>query len=93
MIKGLLPIGSVVLLKDSTKRLMVIGVCQKGGADPNKVWDYAGVVFPEGYISSDKVFLFDTEQIETIYQIGLLDGESLSFKAKADELRNKIKNN
>ena len=28
MFTGLLPIGSVVLLKDSTKRVMIIGYCQ-----------------------------------------------------------------
>lgn len=91
MIQGLLPIGSVVLLKDSTKRLMIIGVCQKGGSDPEKLWDYAGVLFPEGYISSDKVFLFDASQIGQIYQIGYLDVESINFKLKADEMIKKLK--
>lgn len=28
MFEGLLPIGSVVLLTNSTKRVMIIGVCQ-----------------------------------------------------------------
>ena len=91
MFQGLLPIGSVVLLKDSTKRVMIIGLCQKGTSDPDKVWDYAGVVFPEGYMSADKVFLFDTAQIEQIYQIGYLDAESHNFKMKADELIKKLK--
>ncbi len=91
MLQGLLPIGSVVLLKDSTKRVMIIGVCQKGAKDPSKIWDYAGVVFPEGYLSGDKVFLFDTEQIGQIYQIGYLDAESLAFKAKADKAIKELK--
>lgn len=29
MLQGILPIGTVVLLKNATKRLMIIGVCQK----------------------------------------------------------------
>ena len=91
MFHGLLPIGSVVLLNDSTKRVMIIGLCQKGGNDPEKVWDYAGVVFPEGYLSADKVFLFDTNQIKQVYQIGYLDVESLNFKMKADEIIKKLK--
>lgn len=91
MFQGLLPIGSVVLLKDSVKRVMIIGVCQRGANDPSKIWDYAGVVFPEGYLSSDKVFLFDTNQIGQIYQIGYLDVESLAFKVKADEAIQKLK--
>lgn len=91
MLQGLLPIGSVVLLKDSVKRVMIIGVCQRGANDPSKIWDYAGVVFPEGYLSSDKVFLFDTNQIGQIYQIGYLDVESLAFKVKADEAIQELK--
>lgn len=91
MFQGLLPIGSVVLLRDSTKRVMIIGVCQKGANDPTKIWDYAGVVFPEGYLSADKVFLFDTNQIGQIYQIGYLDAESLAFKVKADEAIKKLR--
>ncbi len=93
MFNGLLPIGSVVLLKESTKRVMIIGVCQKGVTTEEKIWDYSGVVFPEGYISSDKLFLFNNDQIENIYQIGLLDVESMNFKIRADkaikELREK----
>ena len=32
MIKGLLPIGLVVLIGDSKKRVMIVGVCQLGGS-------------------------------------------------------------
>lgn len=85
MLEGLLPIGTVVLLKDSTKKVMIIGVCQRGGSDPDKVWDYTGVVFPEGFIAPDKMFMFNNEQIEQIFAIGYQDAEQLAFKAKADE--------
>lgn len=91
MFQGLLPIGSVVLLKESTKRVMIIGVCQKGANNPEKIWDYAGVVFPQGYFSADKVFLFDTHQIDQIFQIGYLDAEALTFKQKADALIKDLK--
>ena len=43
----LLPIGSVVLIGNSKKKVMIVGVCQKGGQDPNAIWDYTGVIFPE----------------------------------------------
>lgn len=84
MLEGLLPIGSVVLLDNSTKKVMIIGVCQRGGSDPNAVWDYAGVVFPEGYLDSNKLFLFNNSQIDTIFAIGYQDAEELAFKSKAD---------
>lgn len=91
MFSGLLPIGSVVLLKDSSKRVMIVGVCQKGGKDPNTIWDYAGIVFPEGYISSDKMFLFNAGQIDQIYALGYQDAEQIAFGLKADEALKKIR--
>ena len=76
--KKFLPIGSVVLLKDSTKRIMIIGVKQKQ-ADSDKVWDYSACLYPEGVIDPDRLFLFDAEQIERLYFVGLQDGEGLMF--------------
>lgn len=86
MIRGLLPIGSVVLLGNSKKRVMIIGVAQRGVSQETKLRDYVGVVFPEGYLDSEKLFLFDNEQITQIYALGYQDAEQLAFKKKADEL-------
>ena len=84
-INGLLPIGSVVLLKKSTKRVMIMGVCQasKDGNDL-KIYDYSGVLFPEGYQNPNSTFLFNMSQIDRIYFIGCQDEESLNFKERAD---------
>ena len=91
MIEGLLPIGSVVLLKESTKRVMIMGVCQY--SDDKKLWDYCGCFYPEGYLGSDKIFLFNQEQIDKIFALGYQDQEQSAFKKKADgilaELRKK----
>ena len=59
--KKFLPIGSVVLLKDSKKRIMIVGVKQKQ-AYADKVWDYSACLYPEGILDPDKLFLFDHEQ-------------------------------
>lgn len=76
--KKFLPIGSVVLLKGSKKRVMIIGVKQKQvGTD--KIWDYSGCLYPEGVVDPNRLYLFDTEQIERLYFIGLQDGEGLNF--------------
>lgn len=92
MFKGLLPIGSVVLVGNSKKKVMIVGVCQKGGSDKEKIWDYTGVVYPEGFIDPQKMFLFNNEQITQIFALGYQDAEQLAFKEKADvvimELRN-----
>ena len=85
MINGLLPIGSVVLVGDSKKKVMIVGLCQKGGAE-GKLWDYTGVIFPEGYLDSNKMFLFNNEQITQVYALGYQDAEQLAFKAKVDEV-------
>ena len=84
MFNGLLPIGSVVLLHNSQKKVMIVGVCQHSGNDPDKIWDYTGVIFPEGFLAPDKMFMFDNEQIQQVYALGYQDAEQLEFKAKAD---------
>ncbi|MDR1565471.1 MAG: DUF4176 domain-containing protein [Oscillospiraceae bacterium] len=87
MLEGLLPIGSVVLLKNSTKRVMIIGFCQKNANKSEvQLWDYAGIVFPEGYLAADKVFLFNHEQVEKIYALGYQDEEQFVFKEKIDNI-------
>jgi len=91
MFEGLLPIGSVVLLKDSTKRVMIIGFCQKQAEKPDLLWDYSGCIFPEGYMSPDKTFLFNHEQIDKIYALGYQDEEQMKFKVKVDELTKKMR--
>lgn len=92
MFKGLLPIGSVVLLTGSKKKVMIIGVCQKAANNPDRIWDYTGVVFPEGFLSPDKMFMFNNEQIEQIYALGYQDKEQLAFKQKADAAIENLRN-
>lgn len=91
MLNGLLPIGSVVVVGNSTKKVMIIGVCQKGGQE-GKIWDYTGVVYPEGFLDPQKMFLFDNEQITQITALGYQDAEQLAFKEKADLAIAKLKN-
>ena len=91
-LSGLLPIGSVVLLKNSQKRVMIIGVCQKSiGEAEEQLWDYAGCVYPEGYMGPDKSFLFNNDQIERIYALGYQDEEQVAFKVKADALMTELR--
>lgn len=89
----LLSIGSVVLLKDSVKRVMIVGVCQKTVGETEKIWDYTGVVYPEGYLSSDKMFMFNHEQIERIYALGYQDEEQMAFNKKVEALLEDIRGN
>ena len=90
---GLLPIGSVVLLKDSTKRVMIIGFCQTQLTDINeeKIWDYAGCLYPEGYLKPDEIYLFNSEQIVKVFAFGYQDEEQLEFKKRADAVHAELR--
>lgn len=91
MFNGLLPIGSVVLIGNSKKKVMIIGVGQKGGSEEMKLWDYAGVIFPEGYLDPNKLFLFNNEQITQIYALGYQDAEQLAFKERVDKMMQELR--
>ena len=83
--KKFLPIGSVVLLKNSQKRIMIVGIKQKQ-VDSEKVWDYSACLYPEGVLDPDRLFLFDAEQIERLYFIGFQDGEGLEFQNRLNNM-------
>jgi len=77
--KALLPIGTVVLLKESTKRVMIYGRLQRE-LDGDRVWDYISCLFPEGNINQDHSFLFDNSQIESVFFVGCQDEEEMRFQ-------------
>ncbi len=81
-----LPVGTVVLLQNGTKRIMINGFCTMDANKPDKVYDYSGVLFPEGSLSSDQTLLFDHSQIVRIDHLGLQDQEEAEFKVKLNEL-------
>ncbi len=81
-----LPIGSVVMLKNGKKRLMVTGYAQIDMQKRDKVYDYSGCMFPEGVISTDKTLLFNHSDIEKIYCIGFKDEEQLQYNKKLQEV-------
>ena len=74
-----LPVGTVVLLKNGTKRVMINGFCTMDANHPEKVYDYSGVLFPEGSLSSDQTLLFDHNQIIQVFHMGLEDEEEKNF--------------
>ena len=87
--KKYLPIGTVVMLKGATKRVMISGFCAINGDDKLNVYDYSGCMYPEGFLSSNQTCLFNHDQIEKIYHLGLSDDEEeREFKAKLDKLVN-----
>lgn len=84
--KKYLPIGTVVMLKNGTKRVMITGFCAMSKENEKKIWDYSGCLYPEGFLSSDQTCLFNHSQIEKVYHLGLADDEEeKKFKTKLNE--------
>lgn len=75
-----LPIGTVVILKNGKKRVMISGFCVVDGDDNDKIWDYSGCLYPEGLIDISTICLFNHEQIQEVYHLGLVDDEEKKFK-------------
>lgn len=78
-IHELLPIGTVVRLRDGEKRLMICGVLQQEAQDAKGTYDYMGIFYPEGHIGEDFQYLFNHEDIEELYFRGYEDPEREEF--------------
>ena len=82
-----LPLGSIVLLKKATKKIVVIGYLVKEDGK-EKYWDYLGAPYPLGVLEPNKNLLFDREQIEKVVFTGYSDEEG---KKVIDFLNNRDK--
>lgn len=85
-IKELLPIGSIVLLKEGEKKLMVVGIMQLEADGDGKEYDYLGVLYPEGHIGDGFQYLFNHEDIKNVFFRGYEDSERRDFLTKLSEV-------
>ena len=90
--EGTLPIGSVVLLNNGTKRVMILGYLRYRAGDQSRIYDYCGCRYPEGFISPEKTAVFDHSDIAQIYSLGYQNAQQIAFRQKLSEIRNKKKN-
>lgn len=74
-----LPLGSVVLMKEAKKRIMITGYAVKAPESKDRLWDYIGCLWPEGMIAPDKNLVFDHKDIQQVYAIGYTDDEQKRF--------------
>ena len=75
-----LPIGTVVLLKNGKKEVMITSYCifpnnteYKEGQEvkaTKKMYEYAGCIYPEGILDSNVSCAFNHDQIVQILHIG-----------------------
>ena len=74
----MLPVGSVVLLKEATRYIIIIGYApvEEGST---KIYDYLGCAYPIGVIGHDRSLLFDKSQIDKVIFEGYQDEEGKKF--------------
>ena len=79
----LLPVGSIVLLKEAKRKVVIIGfaVVENGS---NEIWDYLGAPYPIGVISNDRNLIFNREQIQKVVFVGYSDEEDKSLRIEID---------
>lgn len=90
-IKDLLPIGSVIVMKEGEQPLMIYGIMQQEGMDglfkKAKKYDYICVPYPQGTMGES--FFANHEDIEKILFRGFEDNERIKF---LDELSKMYEN-
>ena len=77
--KEYLPIGTVVLLKNGSKKVMIYGRKQIA-TENGQEFDYVACLYPEGKIKDDYTFLFNNENIDKIIFKGYSDEEEVEFQ-------------
>lgn len=82
--KELLPIGSVVLLKNGQKKLVLIGI-KPVDTTNNTIYDYLAVPYPEGYIKEELTFFVNHDKIEEVISRGYEDDERKEFVGRLED--------
>lgn len=91
-IKQLLPIGSVVLLKNGIKKAMIIGIMQSTMDKEGQIteYDYLGVLYPEGFFDVKSMFFFNHDQVNDVVFRGYENPEREEFLGRLEENMEKV---
>lgn len=84
-----LPIGTVCLLKEAEKEIMIIGYIPKEKKDDYKIYDYMACLYPEGILNNENALVFNHNQISEIRYLGYNDIEYEKFNV---EMKNLVDN-
>ena len=83
-LQQILPLGSIVSLKQGTKKIMIVGRLQEERAS-GKQFDYSACLYPEGVLDPKELYLFQQEDIERIYYVGMQDQDEFAFRGFMEE--------
>lgn len=91
-IKDLLPIGTVVIMKDGEQTLMIYGMMQTDGNGglfkKKKEYDYVCVPYPQGNMGEGSLFLINHEDIDKILFRGYDSEEREKFLNELSKMYN-----
>lgn len=84
---NLFPIGTIVTVKNANKSMMIIGILPE---NEGKRYDYIAVLFPEGYLTSEQIYLFNQEDIEKVHYLGYMNIEYQEFRNDLNLILNDV---
>ena len=76
--ESLLPLGSIVILNNGEKRLMIYGRYQIA-SESEEEFDYVACLWPEGNLNVEHTYLFNHSDIATVAHHGYSDEEDSTF--------------
>lgn len=75
-----LPIGTVVILKNGEKKLMITGFNPSTKDENGTIsFDYSGCYYPEGILNPNESYLFNHDMIDNVCFIGYEDEDAKLF--------------
>lgn len=84
----LLPLGTVVKVKNVEKKAFIVGFLGKDSAAPEKTYDYICYTYPEGFMNRDFTIMLNREDVESVCYNGYVTSESQELGEKINEYIN-----
>lgn len=85
-----LPIGTICQIKGNDKKIMITGYQKSVFNNYLKIYDYIGVIYPEGMLAPNRIATFDAKDISEIIYHGLENEEYHKFKKLVNGLEPQI---
>ena len=79
----LFPLGTIVTLKEHEGPIMIMGYYQNVN---DRVYDYIGVPYPQGFISKNAALVFDHSALDLLVSKGYEDEEAKQFLVQLPEV-------
>lgn len=71
----LLPLGTIVYLREGSAKMVIIGRGNLIGEEGDKpmLFDYTGVPYPVGFVGTEQIFYFNAEHVDEVFFEGFTD--------------------